>query len=107
MRTFDMADSEKPEKSGSPIDPTAHAALKGLLGNHWLYLRSDDRLTRTFHALVRMGFKTRDGRTNGTSYLVHRNDERVVVIALSEQGLPFCYMSNDLLVAFDPKTRAR
>src|SRR5688500_15930842 len=102
-----MADSSKPQKSWSPIDPTAQAALEGLLGSHWLYLKSDDRLIRIFHALVRIGFKTRDGRTNGTSYIVHRNDERVVVIALSEQGLPFCYMSNDLLVAFDPRIRGR
>ncbi len=76
-------------------------AVKRLAENTALRLSTEDRLSKRFHALIRIAFRTRDG-ARGTSYLVQRDDQRVGVLILSDEGLPFCYMSNGLLMTFNP-----
>jgi hypothetical protein len=76
-------------------------AVRALTDNPALHLSTEDRLTKHFHALVRIAFKTREG-TRGTSYLVQRDDERAAVLILSDQGLPFCYMTDGFLAIFNP-----
>jgi hypothetical protein len=88
-------------------DPKAVAAVTNLLREGNLRLSSDDRLTRHFRAMVRVGFKTRDGKTQGTTYLLHREEDRVAILLLSEEGLAYCLMTNGLVAAFDPAQPGR
>jgi hypothetical protein len=75
-------------------------AVQRLAEDHALCLSSDDRLAKRFHALIRIAFHARDG-VRATGYLVQRDDQRVAVLMLSDDGLPFCYMSNGFLAAFN------
>jgi hypothetical protein len=78
------------------------AAVKRLAENTALRLSTDDRVAKRFHALIRIAFRTRDG-AGGTTYLVQGDNERIAILIMTDEGLPFCYMSNGFLAAFDPK----
>jgi hypothetical protein len=89
-------------------EPEAVETLKKLLADGHLRLSSDDRLAQHFHALVRIGFPSPDGtKKHGTTYLIHRDAERVAVLVLSDTALPYCYMTNGLAATFDPTQRGR
>jgi hypothetical protein len=79
------------------------AALKKLLDAGNLRLSTGDRLTKHFNALVHVGFRTPDGKRHSTNYLVERDDERVSILLLTADTLPFCYITNKLLVAVDTR----
>jgi hypothetical protein len=90
-------------KGAAPDDEShrkAIAALNKLLEEPNLQLSTDDRIIKRFHALIRIGFPARDGNRAAT-YLVQRDDARVAVLILSDQGLPFCYMTNGFIALFD------
>lgn len=92
--------SREGEEPNSQALRTINALIQG--GN--LMLSSDDRLSKHFHCLVRVAFAT-EGGVQGTHYVVERDGDRVGILALADDGAPFCYMTNGFIAAFDTKRR--
>ena len=79
-----MTDADPSQDGRQPNDRCGRAAIEWLIENDWLCLRSDDRIIRTFHALVRVGLSVSTGKTDATNYLVYRADERIIITSLSD-----------------------
>src|SRR4051794_31066064 len=46
-------------------------------------------------------------RVSNVDFLAQREGERGAVMIFARESLPYCYMTNDLMLAFDPVDRGR
>jgi hypothetical protein len=89
------------------VDPKVGHLIRSLANDVHLRLCSDSRLTKRFHALIRTAFPLKAQEPHGTSYLLHYDEGRMAVLVLSDKGLPSCYMTNGMIIAFDPARRGQ
>jgi len=54
-----------------------------------LRLSTDDRMTPRFNALIRVGYPESGAKRIGTSFVVVRDQGRVGILCVSDDGLPF------------------
>lgn len=94
---------EKNERGGDRGTDTK-AVLKRveeLIDTRLLRLSTADQLRTHFHCVVRTAYTSADGRKHGSTCFLERDAGRVGVLLCSDEGLPFAYCTNDLLVGID------
>jgi hypothetical protein len=68
---------------------------------------TDRHAASRFRAVTLAGYRADDGRRRRTTCHVQRDGDRVYVLILTENTLPYCYITNGLLAVFDQTRRGR
>jgi hypothetical protein len=102
-RGDEVAKSKNSGGSGNPDDESKAAikAIQRLLDTHHLQLSTADQLFTNFHCLVRAAYTSADGKKHGSNYFIERDGDRVGILCCSDEGLPFSFITNDLVVGID------
>ena len=80
----------------------AIAAITAVLEEHELLLSADEASTSDeFQLEVRLSVATRGTKSLVTDLRVARRGDRVAIVVAAADGLPYCLLTNGLLVVFD------
>ena len=75
--------------------------VKGLIDTRQLRLTTEDQIRTHFHCLIRSAYTGAEGKKHASNYFVERDGDQVGILACSDDGLPFSYITNDLLIGTD------